>query len=51
MIKCSKCKKNIDPLEVFPNGLCVDCYEKQFNEQVKRTGKLPKPDFLRALRF
>ena len=23
---CTKCGKVIDPLEVFPNGLCLECY-------------------------
>ena len=44
-MKCSKCKKNIHPLEVFPNNLCVDCHEKKFNAELKKTGILPKPDF------
>ena len=26
MLKCSKCASEIDPLAVFPEGLCVDCY-------------------------
>ena len=49
MAKCVKCKKEIPYLEGFPNGLCMSCYEKNFNEKLKKTGVLPKPDFARAL--
>jgi len=45
MTKCKKCGKNIDPLEVFSGGICVDCYEKKFNKEILKTGILPKPDF------
>ena len=48
-IKCSDCGKNIDKLEVFPGNRCVDCHETKFDEEVKRTGRLPKPDFTRTL--
>ena len=27
-IKCKTCKREIDPLAVFPGGICVDCYAK-----------------------
>lgn len=43
--ECKKCKKDIHKLEVFSNGLCVDCYEKQYNKNLKKTGKMPKPNF------
>ena len=46
MSKCSKCGKRIDPLEVFPNNVCIDCHEKKFNAELKKTGILPKPDFM-----
>jgi hypothetical protein len=26
MVKCSKCEREVSPLAVFPQGLCVDCY-------------------------
>lgn len=26
-MKCSKCNKDVHPLEVFPNELCLACYE------------------------
>jgi hypothetical protein len=26
MEECTKCKQEIHPLAVFPQGLCVDCY-------------------------
>jgi len=31
IIKCKQCGKEIDALEVFPKGICIDCHEKQFN--------------------
>jgi len=46
MIKCKKCGKKVHPLEVFSGGICVNCYEKQFNKEVAKTGILPKPDFV-----
>jgi len=48
-IKCSKCNKKIDPLEVFPNTLCVDCYEKILDNDFKKTGILEKPDFIKCI--
>jgi len=47
--KCSKCGKKVGYLEMFPNNVCINCYEKSFNENLKRTGILPKPDFMRAI--
>jgi len=44
-IICNKCGKKIDPLEVFPGGICVDCHEEMFDRELERTGILPKPDF------
>jgi len=44
-IKCSGCGKEIDKLETFSGNRCVDCFEKDYNKQVKKTGTLPKPDF------
>ena len=26
MTICTKCGKEVDPLEVFPGGLCLGCY-------------------------
>jgi NMD protein affecting ribosome stability and mRNA decay len=26
MVKCTQCAREITRLEVFPAGLCVDCY-------------------------
>ena len=43
-MKCTKCNKEIDKLEVFSGGLCVDCYEIQFNKTYKNK-PLPKPNF------
>ena len=51
MVKCKNCGKMIDPLEIFPNNLCVDCHEKKFNEELKKTGILPKPNFMRGLKY
>jgi hypothetical protein len=36
--KCKKCGKKIDQLDVFPEGLCVDCHEEKYNEQEKNAG-------------
>jgi len=34
-MKCSKCNKTIDSLEIFPNDLCIDCYEKNYNKKTE----------------
>ena len=49
-VKCAKCNKEVFIIEVFPKGICIDCYEKEFNKEVEKTGVLPKPDFMRALK-
>ena len=49
-VKCKTCKKNIDQLSVFSGGICVDCYEKQYNKNLKKTGIIPKPDFKNIFR-
>jgi hypothetical protein len=43
--KCKRCGAEIDELAVFPGGICVDCHAKKFDEQVRRTGQLPVPEF------
>lgn len=48
-VKCKRCFKEIDSLEVFPQGLCLGCYEKDFNKEIEKTGKLPKPNFLNTI--
>jgi len=49
-IICRKCSKNIDPLEVFPGKICLDCHAKKFEDQVRRNGnRLPKPNFTKAI--
>ena len=40
---CSKCKKEVDHLEVFSQGECLACHEKEF----KFDGSLP--DFTKTL--
>jgi hypothetical protein len=27
MIECTTCLQEIHPLAVFPNGICLECYE------------------------
>ena len=45
MTKCKKCRKKMNTLDLFSGNLCVDCYEKKFDEDLKKTGILPRPDF------
>ena len=47
--KCINCGKNIPNLEAFPGPKCIDCYENDYNKELKRTGVMPKPDFSKAL--
>ena len=49
-VKCKKCGSEIDPLAVFPGGICLGCHEKKFNAEVARNGGiLPRPDFSKIL--
>lgn len=49
-VKCTKCGKEISELAVFPNGICLECYEKKFDAELKRNkGVLPKPDFSKII--
>jgi hypothetical protein len=49
-VPCKKCKKMIDPLAVFPGGICLDCHAKKFDAQVRANGGiLPRPDFVSTL--
>ena len=49
-IKCKSCGAKIDQLAVFPGGICINCHEKRFNDQVRCNGGiLPRPDFTKAM--
>lgn len=43
---CSKCKKEVDILELFSGDLCLACYEKNYS---KLTEKEKKPIFDKSL--
>lgn len=46
---CKKCNAKIDPLAVFPGGICLACHEKKFNAELKKNGGiLPRPDFTKV---
>lgn len=49
-VACKKCGAKVDPLAVFPGGICVACHEKRYNAEVRRTGVMPRPDFGSAVR-
>jgi len=44
--KCKKCKKEVDVLELFSGGLCLKCYEKEYE---KLSEKDKKPVFDKSL--
>ena len=48
-VKCSKCKKETETINLFSGGLCVDCYETQFNKTYKNK-PLPKPNFIEVVK-
>jgi len=48
-MKCKACSSEIDELAVFPGGICVACHEKRFDAELRRTGILPRPDFIAAI--
>ena len=39
MLNCSKCVREISPLEVFPQGLCVECYALTEEASAPLTGE------------
>ena len=46
---CRQCGNQVDPLTVFPGGICLACHEKKFNAELARTGILPRPSFIGAI--
>lgn len=46
---CTSCAAKMDPLAVFPGGICLGCHEKKFDAELARTGVLPRPDFVAAI--
>ena len=48
--KCSGCGKEVAPIDMFSGNRCVDCFEKDYDKELKRTGNMPKPDFSRTVR-
>ena len=44
-VSCVDCGKKIKNIDVFPGNRCVDCHEKKFDADLKKTGKLPFPEF------
>lgn len=44
--KCSKCQKEVETIDLFPQNLCVDCYEAEYN---KMTEEEKRPNFIKAL--
>jgi len=45
-VKCSKCGKEVDVLELFTENRCLECYEKDFNNL---TEEEKKPVFDKSL--
>lgn len=33
MKKCTRCKKDTDPLDVFPGGVCLECWAAKEGKQ------------------
>ena len=46
-MNCKNCKKHLEPIDIFPNGLCQSCYEKIMDKIPIE--KLDKPDFIKAI--
>ena len=32
LVMCSRCERLENVIEIFPGGLCLACYEREFNE-------------------
>ena len=42
---CTKCKMEIDVIDRFPRGLCLDCHAAKFDIEARLTKSLPIPNF------
>jgi hypothetical protein len=47
-VKCKTCKKDIDPLDVFPKGNCLECHAAIWDRVP--VSEIPKPDFTKVFR-
>jgi autonomous glycyl radical cofactor GrcA len=43
---CKKCKKQVEAMDLFSGGICLDCYKVAFD---KLTPEQQRPDFVRTL--
>ena len=46
IVKCRQCGKEVKKLNLFSGGICVDCYEKNFD---KLTDEEKKPNFTKTI--
>jgi anaerobic ribonucleoside-triphosphate reductase len=51
MSTCKDCGKQVEEMEVFPGPLCLACHARKFDAEVARTGRLPRPDFIKAVKI
>lgn len=48
IMRCKKCKSEMDKLEVFPGDICVNCWERKMSKVPLE--KIPMPDFTKTIR-
>jgi len=46
-VQCSCCNRTIDKLEMFPNEMCLSCYEMEQNAREKAIGTVRYMEELR----
>ena len=46
MQDCQRCGRETDKLEIFPKGLCLKCYEREYE---KMSGGEKVPNFIKTL--
>jgi hypothetical protein len=46
-VACKKCGKEIDPLSVFPGGICLECHAAVWDKVP--LDRMPPPDFVGAI--
>jgi hypothetical protein len=46
---CRDCKQEIEYLGEFPGPRCLACHAAKYDRELALTGKMPKPNFRKAV--
>jgi len=50
-VKCSKCGKDVQRIDLFPGGICLECHEQKFNASQMPTAEAVKAAFVNTINF